>query len=165
MQTARPNGLALLLCSKRSGPVKDVKFTQAVPVESKLTGRNPFCVLSAALIAGLATDPGFLLSAHATDQQAAGAVFRGIRLGMTETEALTHIDRMAPGAFIGPLCSGNTGVGSHLNHNGRDRQIMAHTRDGYVHRIKLFRFDRSGMKTTDECRNRFDDLSSEQRGA
>lgn len=102
-------------------------------------------------------------SSHAKDQQTHAVEFLGVRLGMTEAEAFAHIDRIAPGAMVGPLCTGNIGVGSYLEHRGLDWQLMAHTLEGRVHQIKLFRFDRTGTASTAECRARFDDLTGEQR--
>jgi len=119
--------------------------------------------LFTALVVLIVTGPGFAPSSHAKDQQSRAVEFHGIRLGMSEAEAFAHIDRIAPGAFAGPLCTGNTGVGSYLEYRGLDWQIMAHILEGRVHQIKLFRFDSAGTATTAECQARFDELANEQK--
>ena len=98
-------------------------------------------------------------------EAADGIEFRGIRLNMSEAQAVEHINRIAPGAFVGSLCTGNRGVGSYLEHRGLDWQIMAHTADGWVREIKLFRFDRAETKTAAQCTARFEDLLAEQKAA
>ncbi len=97
------------------------------------------------------------------DRPASGTEFRGVQLGMSEKQALAQVEAIAPGAFVGPLCTGNKGVGSYLDHDGLDWQIMAHRGEGEVREIKLFRFDRAGTGTTQACQARFRRLLDEQR--
>ena len=92
----------------------------------------------------------------------ADAEFMEVRLGMSEAEAFARIDRVAPGAFSGPLCAGNRGVGSYVRHNGLDWQLMAHVEDGEVNQIKLFRFDRSGTETAASCEAHYTRLIQQQ---
>ncbi len=106
----------------------------------------------------------FLNLSLAAQEAMQPAEFHGIRLGMTEQQAFAHIDRIAPGAMIGALCSDNKrGVGSYLNYEGLDWQIMAHTETGTVDEIRLFRFDSAGTKTSDQCAARFSQLFDNQR--
>ena len=110
----------------------------------------------------------FLLTAGptaspASDDVANGAQFRGIRLGMSETDALSHVDHIAPGAFVGPLCAGNQGVGSYLQHHGLSWQVMAHVNAGRVDQIKLYRFDRTDTESNARCEAQFRKLLGERR--
>ena len=114
------------------------------------------------LVAGLSA----AMALPSTAVRAADEIeFEGIRLGMSEAQALAHINTIAPGAFVGPLCTGNRGVGSYMTRRGLDWQIMAHTTDDTVSEIRLFRFDRTGTKTEAECTARFTELLAEQKAA
>ncbi|MGI9462454.1 MAG: hypothetical protein ACR2OM_00835, partial [Aestuariivirgaceae bacterium] len=70
------------------------------------------------VVFGLA-EAGLAMWSHAAEKPVQTIEFHGIRLGMTEDQACTHIDRIAPGAMVGALCSDNKrGVGSYLNYAG-----------------------------------------------
>ncbi|MEM9027301.1 MAG: hypothetical protein AAGC70_02930 [Pseudomonadota bacterium] len=84
--------------------------------------------------------------------------FLGVSLGMTTARAQRAMNATAPGAVVGKLCSGNSGVGSYVNWKGVDWQFMAHQRGGHIDEIRLFRFDHRNGEELAACRRLFTDL-------
>lgn len=81
--------------------------------------------------------------------------FTGIRLGMSEADALAAMRDLDPGAISGKVCRGDHGVLGYVKHLDMTWQLMAHVERDRVNQIRLYRSSRKGLRTVDACRVHF----------
>lgn len=89
--------------------------------------------------------------------------FAGVRLGMSETDALAAMRDLDPGAISGKVCRGDHGVFGYVNHLGMSWQLMAHVDRDRVTQVRLYRSSRKGVRTVDACRLQFAKLAAHYR--